>query len=310
MITDIFARRYERVFQFNQFHAEQCLRPLCMQAAHIFFGDLQTVLRLPESFYGDIHARLARELGLPALSFEGDTQLQMCAKYLAEPFDLWNDAHRGADYFVRTRLSLLELLFRGAEELVRKDDAARHPRGGLFARIVNGSARTPTGEARSAVSRAIEELNLRLQACGIGFTYHNGLLQVAADDISNARIAKPFWEIVADPKWAVVDQEMKEACDRLDRGQSDAVTYATAGSKAPSRSSRMSTAGQRDRSGARSTTLRTFRANEADASSRPGKRTLSKPYSGICAIPIAMVEAPIRRSRCPALSRPGPSTTA
>ena len=173
MITDIFARRYERVFQFNQFHAEQCLRPLCMQAAHIFFGDLQTVLRLPESFYGDIHARLARELGLPALSFEGDTQLQMCAKYLAEPFDLWNDAHRGADYFVRTRLSLLELLFRGAEELVRKDDAARHPRGGLFARIVNGSARTPTGEARSAVSRAIEELNLRLQACGIGFTYHN-----------------------------------------------------------------------------------------------------------------------------------------
>jgi hypothetical protein len=55
------------------------------------------------------------------------------------------------------------------------------------------------------------------------------LFQVAADDISNARIAKPFWEIVADPKWAVVDQEMKEACDRLDRGQSDAVTYATRG---------------------------------------------------------------------------------
>src|SRR5262249_42334148 len=69
------------------------------------------------------------------------------------------------------------------------------------------------------------ELNVRLQY-RTRFIYSNGLLHLADDQLSAQRIAQPFWDIVADPKWAVVDREMKEAFDRLDNGQDDAFTHA------------------------------------------------------------------------------------
>jgi hypothetical protein len=70
MITDIFARRYEGVLHFGEYDANRWLRPFFMQAAHIFFGDVQAALRLPDSFYISTQESLARELGLPVLSFE------------------------------------------------------------------------------------------------------------------------------------------------------------------------------------------------------------------------------------------------
>jgi hypothetical protein len=79
---------------------------------------------------------------------------------------------------------------------------------------------------QNIVSKAVAELNERLRMWRTGLVYHNGLLHRAGDEQSDQRIAKPFWEIVADPKWAVVDGEMKEAVDRLDHGQEDAFTHA------------------------------------------------------------------------------------
>ena len=74
---------------------------------------------------------------------------------------------------------------------------------------------------------AINELKARLRANHTGLDYTNGLLHLASDELTTERIAAPFWEIVADSKWAVVDQEMKEAFDRLDHGHDDAFTHAT-----------------------------------------------------------------------------------
>src|SRR5205823_4141660 len=65
----------------------------------------------------------------------------------------------------------------------------------------------------------------------------NGLLHLASDELTTERIAAPFWEIVTDAKWATVDQEMKEALDRLDHGHDDAFTHATDALEARSRSS-------------------------------------------------------------------------
>jgi hypothetical protein len=53
-----------------------------------------------------------------------------------------------------------------------------------------------------------------------------GLLHFASDELSTERIITPFWEIVADPKWATVDEEMKEALNHLDHGQRDASAHA------------------------------------------------------------------------------------
>jgi hypothetical protein len=43
--------------------------------------------------------------------------------------------------------------------------------------------------------------------------------------LSGAAVAEPFWEIVTDAKWATVDQEMKEAFDRLDHGRHGGADY-------------------------------------------------------------------------------------
>jgi hypothetical protein len=115
------------------------------------------------------------------------------------------------DYYCKTRLSMVELLFRKTE-----DRASRLP-------VEFGNA---AAGWLNVVRRATEELNARLHQNGTRLVYNNGFLHLADDQLTVHRIAQPFWEIIADPKWAVVDQEMKEAFDRLDHGQDDAFTHA------------------------------------------------------------------------------------
>jgi hypothetical protein len=112
---------------------------------------------------------------------------------------------------------MLELLFREAEALVRQGY------------VPAASARKPTygSTVKTVMTEAIKELKARLQANRTWLDYNNGLLHFASDELTTERIAAPFWEIVTDPKWAVVDQEMKEAFDRLDHGHDDAFTHAT-----------------------------------------------------------------------------------
>jgi hypothetical protein len=77
------------------------------------------------------------------------------------------------------------------------------------------------------VSSAIRELNARFREAGVILHYHNGRIQLAADDLSQERIAEPFWSIIRDPKWANVDHDMKVAVDLADTGGQDPVLYAT-----------------------------------------------------------------------------------
>jgi hypothetical protein len=109
---------------------------------------------------------------------------------------------------------MVELLFREAEALVRQGFMPA-----ALARPLNGFADT-------VFTEAINELKARLRANRTGFDYTNGLLHLASDDLTTERIANPFWKIIADPKWATVDQEMKEAFDHLDHGQRDAAAHA------------------------------------------------------------------------------------
>jgi hypothetical protein len=67
MITDIFARRYEGVLNFDQASAQGVISPTLVQAVHIFFQDVRPTLGLLNNFFSEINRQLARELGLLTL---------------------------------------------------------------------------------------------------------------------------------------------------------------------------------------------------------------------------------------------------
>jgi hypothetical protein len=215
MITDIFAKRYEGL-EFKQDLAENIISPTVVQASYIFFEDVQPTLKFPDDFFGRVNLLLSRELGLQSLDEFGGlgvnaTEANTCYLFLSKPFQPFGTWHKNPDYFCKTRLSMLELLFREAEALVRK-----------------GYQRSASPlKVKTTMTDAIKELRERLRANHTGLDYTNGLLHIASDQLTTQRIAEPFWEIVKDPKWAVVDQEMKEAFDRFDHGHDDAFTHAT-----------------------------------------------------------------------------------
>ena len=144
------------------------------------------------------------------------SEMEICRTFLGKSFQMRSLWFGGPDYYCNTRLSMLELLFREAEAQVRK--------GYLPA----ASGREPVNgvKVKTTMKEAIEELNARLRMNGTGLVYNNGFLHLADDQLTAERIAKPFWELVADPKWRTVDQEMKEALDHFDHGQRDASAHA------------------------------------------------------------------------------------
>src|SRR5262245_39145345 len=219
MITDIFARRYDQVLTFDQRAAQNVIGRTLIQAAQIFFDEVQPVLRLPDSFFQELNQKLARELALPALSnYPGLTQQQICSRFVATPYHGFDEIQRGPDYYCKTRLSMLELLFREAEAHVQT-----HVLGPVAALSRKNAANVAV---KKKLDQAIQELNVRLQQNGTGLVYNNGFLHRADDQLTMQRIAQPVWDIVADPKWLTVENEMNEAFDRLDHGQDDAFTHA------------------------------------------------------------------------------------
>jgi hypothetical protein len=228
MITDIFARRYQTAFWFPEAAAAQ-LQPLFMQAAHLIFTDLQSALAPDDTLYKGVHDRLARELGLPGLPVEGENYYRRCAAFLAQPYNLWNDYHGDVDTHTKRRFSILEMLFAAFEERTKAsaDTQPARPSRGIFGRSAEQTA-SPEIAARwrQAFAQAVAELNQRLHIGRTGLAYHNGVLQRSADELTEERIVGPFWEFVAGRGWSTVDGDMKEACDRADRLESEAANYA------------------------------------------------------------------------------------
>jgi hypothetical protein len=67
----------------------------------------------------------------------------------------------------------------------------------------------------------VEELNARFRQAATSLNYHNGFIQRSSDALATEMIERPFWALVADPKWKNVDMDMKEAFDRRDSGDRD-----------------------------------------------------------------------------------------
>jgi hypothetical protein len=130
-----------------------------VQASYIFFHDVQPTLKFIDVFFRRVNLLLSRELGLQSLdeySFGlgvDHTEMRTCCLFLSQPFNPFASWHREPDYFCKTRLSMLEILFREAEALVRKGYVpaalARNP--------VDGSkVKTVMTEAIKELKRAYE----------------------------------------------------------------------------------------------------------------------------------------------------------
>ncbi|MEO3474100.1 hypothetical protein AAFN86_19690 [Roseomonas sp. CAU 1739] len=193
------------------------------QVAHIVFSDLTPALALQPEFFRDVHNALARELGVGRL-VNGETYDAVCGGFLLQPYDLWNDSHGSADYFLKSRLSLVELLFRAIEERVARQAASARKPG--LARILGREVGAPDAvAARAMVEQAITELNARMRAAGLEFHYHNGLLQFAQDGLIQSRLSEPCWALLRDAVWANAEIELKEAFHAADGRRADAAFH-------------------------------------------------------------------------------------
>lgn len=84
-----------------------------------------------------------------------------------------------------------------------------------------------TNEALNVkLDSAVDELNGRLRIAGYPLHFHNGLFQMRGDELIEDEVHEWFWELVAEPKWKSVDEQMKEAFDRRDNGDRTAPFHA------------------------------------------------------------------------------------
>jgi hypothetical protein len=206
----------------------QSLALLVKQAALVLFDDVASKMPNRARLFEFPEKCLARELGAMALG-RLPTPEQRAMEFLGEPYDLWNNAHGDPDSFIKLRLSLLELLFREAEVMLR-EYAPKKDVASWWALIQKQKRSSPPKsaleEALQSTMAGISELNTRFKEAGFPFEYHNGLIQRIDDELTTSEIERPFWRVVSDPKYANVDVDIKQALDRRDSGQPDAAFHA------------------------------------------------------------------------------------
>lgn len=219
MITDLYISRHPQKTWYSDRPAPQ-FHVLTSQVNQIVFKDVVPALSVDQSFFQAIHDAVCRELGMPTLNNEPQYHLRV-SRFLAEPYDLWRDDHGDVDFFIKTRLSLIEAIFRAFENEVGQAVPAS-PATGWF------KAAKPQAppQGASKVERAIVELNQRLRASGIGLQYLSGSLQRAEDPLIEDAVTAPCWELLKDPLWANAERELKEAFEGAAQGDRDAAFHA------------------------------------------------------------------------------------
>lgn len=201
-----------------------------------------------------LHNQLARELGVDELSSRYYSYmhksalgqefpvngswgwLYVCEQFIKAPFTtLGGDPDR----FIKERISLIELALRLRGEEIESLNS-KLPQALMEANLRDSrisSARRIPGSAVEGVkawnknpndiyNSQVYELNERFRRAGAPLTYHNGFIQISIDEVIENNIARPFWELVADPLWKNVDIDMKESLDRRDSNDKDPAFFA------------------------------------------------------------------------------------
>lgn len=262
MLTDIFARRYSDVqLRADWFEEDRAFMVQSAMMLRNLLWDGPAAEKVPattEASFKYIHDIVAMELGHEFLAdrywfhryqINGNQMsttytndyIAICKNFLVKPFA----QGASADRFIKERLSLVEQGFR---YMSNKVAVANH---GLDTAIANAQAQdVKRGERMTGMgfhellgatsseqlvrnnnlylnqkfNAAVSELNERLRIAQYRLNYHNGFIQFADDALTTDQVQKPFWAIVREPKWGNVDQLIKEAIDKRDRGERDAVS--------------------------------------------------------------------------------------
>ena len=114
MLSDVFYKRYQQCLYHGD-NVNPAIHSLFTQVGYIIFEDLCGNLDIPMGVFTKAHRKLVREIGIGFLG-SGQKDDEVCGRLLFEKYDLWNDSHGGADYFIKVRISLIELIFRELEE--------------------------------------------------------------------------------------------------------------------------------------------------------------------------------------------------
>jgi hypothetical protein len=258
MLTDIFAYRYLK-YPIWPTYTEEVRRLLnqtiaLAKEAIPYYDAKGEVIEASKVKWESIHGRLARELGLSELSqryysftpantagrtwpmsgfFSWD---HVCEKFVVA---MPSPATSNVDGFIKERISFIELVMRLREEEIAQLNA-RLPHAVLEAQLhdiqphrgarIPGSAvdgvKAWNATQNATFARQVEELNERFRRAGAPLSYHNGYIQVAIDQVIEKQVARPFWDLVADPCWSNVDIDMKEALDRRDSNDKDPALFA------------------------------------------------------------------------------------
>ncbi len=256
MLTDIFAYRY-----LNQPIWRDCTETeqrLLNQAMGIVKDALPYWIDGKEGEkakqkWKSLHDLLAREIGVNELfpryySYSQKNMLgqdlpvsgwftwdHVCTQFVTAKFS----GQCEPDRFIKERISFVELALRLRGEEVAAANANLHAalqQAAFGDANVRSGARIPgsavdgikawNAEMNAAFQGQIHELNERFRRARVPLTYHNGFIQFALDQRIEEQIAKPFWELVDDPKWKNVDIDMKEALDRRDSNDKDPAIFA------------------------------------------------------------------------------------
>jgi len=257
MLTDIFAYRYLNRSIWSQY--TELERRLLNQAFGIvkdaipYYNFEGKEIEANKAKWKTLHDRLARELGVDELSQRYYSYTQKNALGQKWPVSGWfswdyvcgqfvNAKFTGQvdpDRFIKERISFVELAMRlRGDEIAEANAKLRQslaeaamrdaaPKRGLR---VPGSAvdgvRAWNAKLNETFESQVAELNERFRRVKAPLTYHNGFIQVSLDGTIEQYIAKPFWDLVADPLWRNVDIDMKEALDRRDSNDKDPAIFA------------------------------------------------------------------------------------
>jgi len=207
-----------------------------------------------EDKWKELHNRLSRELGVDELFpryYSYTNQNALGQSIPVSGFFGWDYAcekfvksdcssnHQDLDRFIKERISFIELAMRWRYEEIEKINK-NLPKAILDAKLRDARPKrgmTVPGSAVDGVkawnktqnesySLLVEEVNERFRRARAPLTLHNGFIQASTDETIEKNIAKPFWELLADPLWQNVDIDMKEALDRRDSNDKDPALFA------------------------------------------------------------------------------------
>jgi hypothetical protein len=258
MLTDIFSYRYKDFPIWKGFGEleKRLLNQLfgIVKEAIPYHDSNGNKIEANEEKWKKLHSRLSRELGVDELFpryYSYTNQNALGQSIPVSGFFGWNYAcekfvksdcssdHQDPDRFIKERISFVELAMRWRYEEIENINE-NLPKAILDAKLRDARPKrgmTVPGGAVDGVkawnktqnesySLLVEEVNERFRRAMAPLTLHNGFIQVSTDETIEKNIAKPFWELVADPLWQNVDIDMKEALDRRDSNDKDPALFA------------------------------------------------------------------------------------